>query len=59
MVFKSSPHFIKKVRRTDGRGGGGCGKRTDGQKCIRDFGGENQKKRDHLEDLGVDGRMSK
>jgi hypothetical protein len=23
-------------------------------KCIQDFGGENLKERDHLEDLGVD-----
>jgi len=47
MIFKSSPHYIKKDET-----GGACG---NGQKCIRDFGGKTQRKRDNLEDLGVDG----
>jgi hypothetical protein len=28
-----------------------------GKRCIRDFCGENLKERDHVEDLGVDGRI--
>jgi len=27
------------------------------EKCLQDFGGETPKKRDHLEDLGVDVKM--
>ena len=27
------------------------------EKCLQDFGGKYLKKRDHMEDLGVDGKM--
>jgi hypothetical protein len=28
------------------------------ERCIQDFGGEDLRERDHLEDLGVDGRIT-
>jgi hypothetical protein len=37
--------------------GGACRAYQGEERCIQDFGGENLSKGDHLEDLGVDGRM--
>jgi hypothetical protein len=37
--------------------GGACGTYGRQERCIQDFGGGNLRKRDHLEDLGIDGRI--
>jgi hypothetical protein len=37
--------------------GGVCTKYGKDEKCIQNFGEKNLKVRDHLEDLGIDGRI--
>jgi hypothetical protein len=37
--------------------GGACGTHGGEERCIQSFGGGHLKERDHLEDLGVDGRI--
>jgi hypothetical protein len=37
--------------------GGACSTYGGGERCIQDFGGETLREGDHLEDLGVDGRI--
>jgi hypothetical protein len=33
-----------------------CSAHTGDEKCIKNFGWKNLKRRDHSEDLGIDGR---
>jgi hypothetical protein len=37
--------------------GGACGTHGRGEKRVQGFGGKARRKRDHLKDQGVDGRM--
>ena len=37
--------------------GGVCGMYGRRESCIQSFGGEHQREREHLEDLGLDGRI--
>ena len=37
--------------------GGACSVYGGEERCMRGIGGENLRERDHLEDLGIDGRI--
>jgi hypothetical protein len=37
--------------------GGACSTHGEEERCIQGFGGETWGERDHLEDVGVDGRI--
>jgi hypothetical protein len=52
-----SPNIVWVIKSRTVRMGGACSTYRGQQRCIQGFGGGNIRERDHLEDLGVDGRI--